>query len=177
MNRLAVVIGFASLVIVACMIYLVKTGISLTPAVMIKPSHFDGQGTVAHAVVTRLFPQFSENPVWHFKNTSVQTQETIAAIVGDIQKAHPSLKIETSNLTVDDKLLATDGEPHLYVQEFSKSDFALSPHCESMKRLDYKCFVEVSLHKSRRKMKEPDTKYFLMTSYVDKHYLLLIQTQ
>lgn len=175
MKKIAALIITASFVIAACMLYLVKKGISLTPAVLIKPSTFEGPGKVATSVVQRLFPQFSEDPSWQIKNTALDTQEITNLILSELQKSHPTVKTNVTDALPDESLLAAESEPHLYVQKFRSSDFPLSGHCENMKRLDYKCFVEVSLHKSRRKMKDTSVKYFMMTSYLDKHYLLLIQ--
>lgn len=173
MKKVIALIVFASFVIAACMVYLLKSGISLSPAVLIKPSHFSSQEQIADGVVRRLFPQLNENSQWQ---TKTPTAGLLSSILDVIRAQHPRVTIEAQNL--DPEIQLESGErPTLYVHVFPTSDFSLSKECEAMKRLNYKCFVEISLHKSRRKMKSDGKKYFLMTSYLERHYLVLVEEE
>lgn len=173
MKKVSVLIALASLVILACMVYLLRSGISLSPAVLIKPSHFSSQEMIAEAVVQRLFPQLTEYKNWELISALTSESELFVA---QIRRAHSNVNVVAkSNLGNEQDVLDTTAEPRLYVQTYAAGSFDLSKDCETMKRLNYRCFVEISLHKSRRKMKDDGKKYFLMTSYLERHYLVLIQ--
>lgn len=156
------------------MVYLIKTGISLSPSVLIKPSHYDSESTAVAAVVQRLFPQLSQYKRWGLSSEPASLQ--LAEMVGaEIRNKHSDVALTIDTAMDNPHTLSSEGSAHLYVQRFVRSEFPLSGECESMKRLNYKCLVEVSLHKSRRKIKNDGKKYFLMTSYLEKHFLLLIE--
>lgn len=174
MKKLIFLISIASIVIAACMIYLIKTGISLSPAVLIKPSHFDSESTVVAATVQRLFPQLSEYKRWGV-TSDMKSQALGDLIVSEIRKEHNDVALTMDAAFENPQPLQADGAARLYVQRFTRSEFPLSLECENMKRLNSKCFIEVSLHKSRRKIKDDGKKYFLMTSYLDRHFLLLVE--
>ncbi|MCC6138686.1 MAG: hypothetical protein IT287_08630 [Bdellovibrionaceae bacterium] len=175
LTAVIVAIGFAFFTISACMVYLLNSGISLTPAVMIRPSTFENVNTIVTASVQRLFPQLSEHQQWQFTNTSPYTLGAVSALAISAKQAHPSIQMRVNESLPDDSVLAPEQEMHLYVQTFLRNEFALTEECKKMKRLNYKCFVEVSLHKSGRKIKDSAAKYFLLTSYLDSHHLLLIE--
>ena len=174
MKKIILLIALAFFIITACMVYLLKTGISLAPAVLIKPSHYDSEPTVVAAVVQRLFPQLSQYKRWGV--SSAETSQALAEmVVTEIRNKHSDVAL-TRDIAVDNpNTLSSEGSARLYIQRFVRTGFSLSAECERMKRLNYKCFVEVSLHKSRRKIKDDGKKYFLMTSYLEKHFLLLIE--
>lgn len=175
LTAVIVAVGFAFLTISGCMVYLLKSGISLSPAVMIKPSQFTSVNTVVAASVQRLFPQLTEHQKWQFTNTSADTLGATSALAISAKHAHPGILIRVNELVLENSRLVPVQEKHLYVQTFSRSEFLLSEECKNMKRLNYRCLVEVSLHKSGRKIKDSNTKYFLLTAYLDSHYLLLIE--
>jgi hypothetical protein len=176
MKKISLLLVLASFVIVGCMLFLWKNGISLSPAVLIKPSFLKTPDVIAHAVTQRLFPQLTQSREWRvFADESLLAQNTLGRLRDEIKNSHPDIKMEAMTPKGSEDAMVPSGDPVLYVQTFTFSDFSLSPQCENMKRLNYKCFVEVSLHKSRRKMKEENEKYFLMTSYMGKHFLLLLQ--
>ncbi len=172
MKKIVILLIGASSLILGCMIYLLRSGISLSPAVMIKPSHFSSEKVLAEAVVRRLFPQFNEVKHWQIyspgSGTGKEVMDVIAAAHGDVEVVRSDI------LSVEEQLHA-EGLPRLYIQRFSASSYDLSKECETMKRLNYKCLVEISLHKSRRKMKEDERLYFMMTSYLDHHFLVLVE--
>ncbi len=174
MKKIILLIALAFFVITACMVYLLKTGISLSPAVLIKPSHFDFESTVVVAGVQRLFPQLSQYKRWGVSSAE-QSQELAEKVLTEIRNKHDDIAL-TRDIAVDSiNALSNEGSARLYIERFARTDFSLSAECEDMKRLNYKCFVEVSLHRSRRKIKDDGKKYFLMTSYLEKHFLLLIE--
>jgi hypothetical protein len=174
MKKIILLIALAFFVITACMVYLLKAGISLSPSVLIKPSHFDSESTVVAAGVQRLFPQLSQYKRWGVSSTE-QSQALAEMVVTEILNKHDDIAL-TRDIAVDSiNTLSSEGSARLYIERFARTDFSLSTECVDMKRLNYKCFVEVSLHKSRRKIKDDGKKYFLMTSYLEKHFLLLIE--
>jgi len=61
MKKLGLLFGLSFVVIAACMIYLVKTGVSLRSAPMIKPMPLaDDYGKLASNTLLRLYPDFHE---------------------------------------------------------------------------------------------------------------------
>lgn len=174
MKKIILLITLASFVIIACMVYLIKVGISLSPAVLIKPSQYESESTVVAAVVQRLFPHLSQYKRWGV--TSEIKSQTLAEMVGaEIRNKHSAVALTIDAAVNSTNMLSSEGPTRLYVHRFARTNFPLSRECESMKRLNYKCFVEVSLHKSRRKIKDDGKKYFLMTSYLEKHFILLVE--
>lgn len=167
-----IAIGIASLLIAACMVYLLKSGISLAPAVLIKPSHYSSEAQIAESVAMRLFPQLNEYPSWQVHGPLNPFTDLI---VEKMKLQHPRVLFERQDMTLGNESLPRADTPILYIERFPSSTFELSSDCHSMKRLNYRCFVNISLHKSRRKMKADGKKYFLMTSYLERHFLLLVE--
>lgn len=176
MKNLTVIIGLGCALIVLCMFYLAKTGISLSPAVLIKPSTFTNETVPLKASIQRLFPQFSRNKSWSISPTPKSDPSLILQMKEHIKKKHPDVALTEDPRALDyNEVLMPKETLTIYVEAFKDEGFGISDVCNNMKRLNYKCFVEVSLHKSRRKMKDTSQKYFMLTSYLDSHFLLLIQ--
>ncbi len=175
MKKVTVLIIAAALLIVGCLLYLLRTGIGLSPALLIKPSTFTQESVIAPAVVQRLFPQLSQYKNWVIRTQGSSREQDSELLTKLLLQKHPQLLLQSnSGLPLEDELKSS-AQKIISVERFKATEFSLSSECNNKKRLNYRCFVEVSLHKSRRKMKNKSKKYFLMTSYLDTHYLILIQ--
>lgn len=104
MKNVAALFGFCFLVITACMIYLVKNGISLRSAPMIKPSVIaDDSSNIAHNVILRLAPELM---VKRFVLLGIlPTNEEARRVLLQIQQEHQEVLDES--ITFIDGLSAT----------------------------------------------------------------------
>ena len=161
----------------SCMVYLLKAGISLSPAVMIRPSFYESNTIIFESVTQRLFPYLSQHKEWVIVPESADLRNEAEALREHILKNHPQLDVEIKAFQVSDKPLGVLSKPKVQLSAFSQESFIISKQCVHMKRLNEKCFKEVSLHKSRRKFKELTKNHFMMTSYLDTHFLVLMQRQ
>lgn len=165
----------ASLFVVGCMVYLLKTGISLSPAVMIRPSVYATEDVILESSVQRLFPYFSQYKEWVIVPESQDLKNKAEALKVLILKEHPNTRIEIKAFNDSEAPLRVLSRQTIFLSPFLANDFPISTRCKNMQRLDYKCFKEVSLHKSRRKFKDLSKDYFMMTAYLDTNFLILIQ--
>lgn len=56
-----------------------------------------------------------------------------------------------------------------------QSNEAVSNECEAQKRLTLKCFVPVSIRSVKRKIKDPQKRYFFLNKYYENDYFLFLQ--
>ncbi len=90
MKTIVAVLSVAFLIITACMLYLVKTGISLRAQPLIRPSIVSpDQHNVAHAVILRLFPQLktSHSVVWGVKPETPEIERVLEMMAAEFEKA------------------------------------------------------------------------------------------
>lgn len=175
MKKIFILLGLASLVVVGCMVYLLKTGISLSPAVMIRPSVYSTEDVILESTVQRLFPYFSQYKEWVIVPEFKELENQAEVLKTLILKHHPNIHIEIKAFSDSESPLRVLSRQTIMLSAFVPNDFPISAKCKNMQRLDYVCFKEVSLHKSRRKFKDLTKNYFMMTSYLDTNFLLLIQ--
>lgn len=161
--------------VIVCMVYLLKTGISLSPAVMIRPSIYNSENVILESAVQRLFPYFSQYKEWVIIPELKELENQAEALKARILKDHPSINVEIKAFKESDSPLRVLSQQTIMVSAFIPTNYDISLKCKNMQRLDYKCFKEVSLHKSRRKFKDSKKKYFMMTSYLDTNFLVLLQ--
>lgn len=175
MNKVVGLIFVACLVVAGCMAYLLKTGISLSPAVLIKPSLYQNEERIIAAAVMRLFPQLSQIQNWTIVFRIEHEEKVAKAVALAFKRSHANINVNVVPM-LDPQLKLSDGKNAvLYIQQFHSDAFELKENCQFMQRLNYNCFVQVSLHKARRKMKPAKDKYFLLTAYLEKNFLLLIE--
>jgi hypothetical protein len=90
MKKIIFFFSFAFIVIAAVMIYLVKVGVSIRPAMYIKPSPMtEGLQTVARDVSLRLFPdlQTDDYLVWGLPEASGESQQLVQLLQAEEERA------------------------------------------------------------------------------------------
>lgn len=174
MKKIVLLVSLGCITITACLIWLVKNGVSLSPEILISPSEYHNDDQVVRATVQRLFPQLNEDHQWrlYVETSGNDIKEKLNSL---IRQTYPQVHIENINAFLLDAPLKPYGPSMLYVGYFKRSEFNLSEACSHSHRLDFSCVVEVSLHRARRKMKDPTKRYYLLTDYMQKYFFLLIQ--
>lgn len=180
------------------MVHLYKSGISLRPATLIKPSEIHSPGQVAQAVVVRLFPEF-QSKKWLIYNPKPSTEftkifflvllrEVKTTPAGEYRVSEDGKSCDKHCIFVDETesthsfyqerfapLMENETEPTFRIQmiEFTGTE-VFPPECESMQRLDEKCIHAVSIRSALPKMKDPAKKYFFLKKYNHNQYYLFV---
>lgn len=205
MKKIIFILSLASLIMVGAMIYLVKEGVSLRAATLIKPSEVSANDTnVSHAVAYRLFPDFQSHdlivvgvPEEESRLQVLAEQIAIEAekLLGQpIHRASDKLNLQACAKLCWVKVKpeeAQELEKNSYIEsviqplgrsyftlnliEFTDYDHSAVTACEKEKRLDLKCLVALSVKEAQRKMKDQNKRYFFMKKYEDRGNYLLLQ--
>jgi len=92
MKKIFVVLGLSCLIISACMVYLIRSGVGLRLAPLIKPTVMKPDlSNVAADVVLRLYPEFqtADYVVWGLLPETPQSEQLFSLIAEEYQKTFP----------------------------------------------------------------------------------------
>lgn len=181
------------------MMSLLNTGISLRVATLIKPSEISSTKQVAQALVIRLFPELQTKKwlIYSFENDSTRARELLVDMLAEVKKTpvgEYQVRVASEECSLHCLFLDETPQSHeavkkffstkideegsdvfiLKVSEFS-SEESFIEECESMQRLDEKCIRSISIRDARRKMKNPEQKYFFLKKYNHNQYYLFLQ--
>lgn len=209
MKKITAVIVVCILVISVCVIYLVRSGISLRTAPLIQPSVMtDDQNNVASAVVLRLFQELQNND-YILLGVLPETEES-ARVINQIAKEyektfHRRVQFRRDAESSDTESLLACSKPcwlltsaekanHLKNDSFIEKQLQplkinfftltfvsfhknteVSAECNNQKRLSLECLISVSVRGVRKKMKDPQKRYFFLQKYNEKDYFLFIE--
>jgi hypothetical protein len=196
MKRMTLFIFALLIVIAAVMGSLLKSGISLRVATLIKPSELHSAQQVAQALSSRLFPELQSKKwlVYSIKENSAVAKEILVGLL-EIVKTSPvgEYKVQENDCEKHCVFLS-ETEPteklsqaifaksleqensnvfRLVVSEFSLNE-KFPEKCETMQRLDEDCIRAISLRDARRKMTDPSKKYFFLKKYNHNQYYLFL---
>jgi hypothetical protein len=204
MKRVILLISLGFLIITACMVFLLKKGISLRPAVLIKPSVITDR--MAQGVVARMFPEFDAA---HYIVWGVEPREDHQRIFEELKKEYESLFHLNVNIMADAKnatqeqikgcakpcwvITTPENANELSVNPFIQekirplqepySNISILPfnpdqpapeHCLNEKRLSFLCLKSLAGPAAKRKIKTPQS-YFFLKKYNHKDFFLFIQ--
>lgn len=202
MKKLPFVIIMILIAIVgAVMISLLRSGISLRVATLIKPSEIISTKQVAQAVVVRLYPDL-QTKKWMIYQTPPQSalpKELFENILEEIKKTPVGeFELKTSfedcgkhcAFLVDSEAFKSlfekkfaeknneqQAEPEyfrLVIYQFDRTEPFLE-ECETMQRLDEKCIRSLSIRDAQRKMKDATKKYFFLKKYNHNDLFLFLE--
>lgn len=189
--------------ITACMIYLIKEGVSLRLGRVIEPTLLSlGEVGIAHGLIGRLTPIFqpSRFVVFGIDKEDEQVQAILRSLETEFKKdflKSPNFSTSESDFVKDCPapcwIIAAPGEStHLEPSELieklkqtGETFFTISvlrfdrkaevpQHCESEKRISIDCVTPLAVREARRKFKE-DSPYFFVSSYNERDYFLFLE--
>jgi hypothetical protein len=194
----------AGLLIAGCMVFLVFQGVSLRTATLIRPSVVPDDAALARAVAMRLFAEWKDHELvlvaepggdWSRRvATELQRAVTevsrkalsVANTATDPSSCPDLCWLEAPSAEVLDLapgMLLTQrvrptGRPYLtlHLIEFEDFERDIVADCEREKRLDFRCLKTLAIRESRRRMKDPDARYFFLRKYNHRDYFLFLQT-
>lgn len=204
---LAFIMGF-SVLIAAVMFFLVKDGISLRSAPVIRPSKMtDDPAHIAKAVAQRLFPDFQSSPILTLGTPpqSPLAQQVSTALISAYEDLYQK-KIqllssgqptptevascespcwillspeETNELEpglTPERLLSSGGRAwiNLTLVPYDRSS-EIPADCLQEKRLSLRCLIPLSIQEAKRRMRDPDARYFFMRKYNDRDFFLFFE--
>lgn len=205
MKKIIAILVLASLIIIAAMIHLLKDGVSLRAATLISPSVVsDGDINVAHGVAYRLFPDFQRYDMVlvgideadsRLQALSEQIAIEVEKLLGQpLHRAQDKMNLQDCPKLCWVKVKPEESqelEPNNYIPtviqplgrqyftlnliQFADLDEAALAGCEKEKRLDMKCLITLSVREAKRKMKDPNKRYFFMKRYEDRGNYLMLQ--
>jgi hypothetical protein len=202
-KKLIVVLVAAFSLITACMLYLIKEGVSLRLGRVIDPTLMSlGEREIARGIVSRLTPVFqpSKYVVFGIDKEDPQTQALIENLKTEFAR---DFKVAPKIVDADSDFLSTceahcwvmtsPGEStHLQKSELIEKlestgdryftisvlrfdrDADLPKHCESEKRISIDCITPLAVRESRRKFKE-EAPYFFVRNYNEQDYFLFLE--
>lgn len=209
MKTLIALLSLGFLIIIACLVYLLNSGVSIRTAPIIKPSVISQDFVnVPHGVFLRLFPDIQQSHyiLWGVSQNSAEVQKMLSVIkeraekelgvpvqfIYDGLRATPE---EVKNCARPCWILFAQDQVHeLHRNEWIENtlrplnrpyftlswvdyqrDVMVPELCVREKRLDLECLKMVSIKEVRRKMKEPQSRYFFMRKYLDRDYFLFVE--
>lgn len=199
MTKVPIFLFMMLVMIAGFMMSLLNSGISLRVATLIKPSEISSTKQVAQALAIRLFPELQTKKwlIYSFENESPRAKELLVEFLAEVKKTPAGeYQVRVAGEECEKHCLFLDETPqnHETVQqifsvklEAEQSDvFRLKvgefdlqepflQECDSMQRLDEQCIRAISIRDSRRKMKNPDQKYFFLKKYNHNQYYLFFQ--
>lgn len=202
-KKLIVVLVAAFSIITACMIYLIKAGVSLRLGRVIEPTPMSLSNTeISRAIISRLMPVFQPSKFVLFGidkedekvRMLVQSLEVeFKSAFGSQPQIVTSDSAEFSNCKKPCWIMSSPGDStHLQkseliemLQRTGESYFTLSvlrfdrdtvvpKHCEVEKRITIDCVTPLAVREARRKIKQ-DSPYFFMRNYNEKDYFLFLE--
>lgn len=209
MNRIFAAIIFSLIIISACIIYLLKSGISLRAAPIIQPSVMDANGeNVAKSLNVRLFQELqnSRYVIWGVLPETAESERLIRQAAAEYERIfHKPVQFVrdaegasaeylractnpcwltvasgkanqlSANPFIKDSILSL-AEPFFTITIVPfMSDIEVPDGCEGEKRLTLRCFVPISVRNVRRKIKDPEKRYFFLNKYYENDFFLFIQ--
>lgn len=115
MKKITIILAISFLIIIICMISLVRSGVGLRTAPLIKPTVFQAdEKKVAHDVVLRLFPEFqtAHYVLWGLLPETPESERLFSLIAEEFQKAFPeAVKVIRNVETITDEELAQCTRP------------------------------------------------------------------
>lgn len=194
MKKANIIIGLALLLITGCIGFLFFNGIGLRFAKLIKPSIYGKEA--ADAVVIRMFPDFSERQILilgvpadqpeaqiftdHLKDAYTRHFKAEPRIITDVEKLE-TCKGPCWLVTRREEAHSLDDEREEF-RKISKNYLSIfifdqnaepSEECKAKLRLDLNCLRDLSIREASRKMKTPDT-YFFLNKYADNNFFVFI---
>lgn len=133
MKKIVLILALAFVVISACMIYLVRTGVSLRSAPIIRPSVMTAdRQNIAHGVLYRLSPEFqnAHYVLWGFLPENDETRKILSLMKDEYEKIFPHkvmILADAENLTKE-QLQACQKPcwlllPRTHANELTENDF------------------------------------------------------
>lgn len=203
MKKLIVVLIAAFSIITACLIYLIKEGISLRLGRVIEPTLISvGEAEMARSLVSRLTPilQHSKYIVFGIDKEDPQTQTLLEKLESEFKKdfkQSPQIVSANSAFLAQCQapcwIMTVPGEStHLQPSDllgkleklgtnyFTVSilrfdrDIEVPEHCEKEKRISIDCVTPLAVREARRKFKE-DSPYFFVRNYNEQDYFLFLE--
>ena len=202
-KKLVVVLIAAFSIITACMIYLIREGVSLRLGRVIEPTLISlGETEISRGVVSRLTPVFAEAKyvVFGIDKEDPQVQKFLESLQGQYKNAFKdapqlvnlesqtleqcksrcwviSVPGESSHLQASDLLTKIEltGEKYFTISilRFDRS-IEVPKHCETEKRITIDCVTPLAVREARRKFKT-ESAYFFARSYNDKDYFFFME--
>lgn len=201
MGKVTLGLILASVLVTICLVYLTRSGVSLRPATLIKPTVIKTEQNVTDAVVNRLFPEFKENDTLliglppnkqaaeflnllqesykkHFKKEAriVNGPEELKECKEACWLPLPpsSAHALRTNAFIEDQIKPLDRSYFtMTLFQFSTQE-KLPKRCRQQQRLSLTCIRTLSVAEFKRKMSE-DQKYFFMRKYLDKNVFVFMQ--
>jgi hypothetical protein len=195
MKTISIVMGLALLIISGILIFLLKSGVALKPAGVIKPAEIGANPEhIGKSVAVRLFPEFHavKNTIWYVESD----EEPIASLplvayehlklpvkpnLQDLRRGRLDecpekcwyiVKIGTALPEELTARLKAEESVEIYVQHF-KRDEQVPEACEKEKILEPSCVKPVTVREVRRKLKTQAPYYFMQRYQKHEFYLLL----
>lgn len=195
----------AGLLISACMVFLAFRGVSLRTATLIRPSVVPEDAALARAVAGRLFAEWKDHEIvvvadpageWS-RRVSAELKLAVAEVSGKtLSVANTSMEpascadlcwleapsdeaLDLAPRSLLSERVRPSGRPYLTLHfvEFSDFEREIIADCERERRLDFRCLKALAIRESRRRMKNPDARYFFLRKYNHRDYFLFLQTE
>ena len=205
MKKIFWLFGVAFLLITFCIVYLIKTGVSLRSAPYIKPTVIQ-KDIIGEHVHLRLFSDWKnvDYVFWQYDPTSphFQLEESTRLQILDLLKNQTQIEMSVapSDQPLDlqnckkpcwvNTAVAHQLSPNPQIPDFIlKQNFItfswlyfdrlieVSEKCVELKRLTLDCITPLVIHQNRKKMKIKDAKYFLMNKYLDQDYFIFVENK
>ena len=203
-KKLIIVLVAAFSIITACMIYLIREGVSLRLGRVIEPTLMSlGDREIARGLVSRLTPILQPSRYVIF---GIDREDPIhQALIENLKNEYVrDFKIEPRVIEWNSEdfvnacetkcwVLTSQGEStHLQKSELIEKlesagekfftisilrfdrDLEVPKYCESEKRMSIDCVTPLAVREARRKFKEPSP-YFFMRSYNERDYFLFLE--
>ena len=203
MKKLIVVLIAAFSIITACLIYLIREGVSLRLGRVIEPTSLSlSHAEIARGLVSRLTPilQHSKYIVFGIDKEDEQVRSIMQSLEAEFKKdfkqspnivgadsdftekcptpcwitAAPG---ESSHLQSSDLIekLKKTGETFFTISVLRFDRKAEVPvHCEREKRITIDCVTPLAVREARRKFKK-DSPYFFVRNYNERDYFLFLE--
>lgn len=199
MKKLIVLIAVVSVFIIAVMIHLIRDGVIVRPQPLIKPTIIQADfSIVPEHLFMRLFPEFqSVNYVlWRIDLPPLEKK----ALLSQVQKlvesqAHQLVQWISSNLEIQNCVgqcwmevaievpvdqakieFEKQNKKGIQIRIFQYSHLEpLSESCEHQKILNEECLYSVGLNLAKKKLKDPQARYFFMQKYLDQDFYLFVK--
>ena len=203
MKKIFWLLGIAFILITLCIVYLIRTGVSLRPAPYIKPTVIQ-KDIIGEHVHLRLFSDWTqadyvfwqynpESPTFNLEeSTRIQILELLKNKTGrTFQNALSDHADDIQNCTKPcwiNTRKAHQLSPNPKIPDFVKNqnfitiswfyfdrEIEVPQSCVELKRMSEPCITPLLVHSLRKKLKKPDASYFFMQKYLDQDYFIFVE--
>lgn len=202
MNRFPIFIFMMMVMIAGVLMSLWRQGVSLRVATLIKPSEWSHSTQISQALLKRLYPDLQSKKIMivvsqESKATELVqkigeelNQEVVQTSVGHLQKITSTSLCQAQHClllaTTKEELSQVEKEYQQTLSEEDSKVFRLDviqfvrdepfiESCNKMKRLNDECIRSLSIRDAKRKMTDPQKKYFFLKKYNHNRFYLFFE--